>query len=54
MAEICKDPRHDSLMTLGNNLDEPERVFPHWNTESVSPEQILEHIRGQRLPGLAK
>jgi hypothetical protein len=77
MAKIRKDPRHDSLVILGNNFDEPERVFPNWDMEPVSPEQIhevlvdaigsiktesngallellLEHIRGQRLPGLAK
>jgi len=77
MAKICKDSRHDSLVILGRNFDEPERVFPQWDMEPVSPEQIhevlvdamgsiktesngallellLEHIRGQDVPGLAK
>ncbi|NBY17229.1 MAG: hypothetical protein EBQ78_06330, partial [Betaproteobacteria bacterium] len=25
MAKICQDPRHDSLVILGNNFNEPER-----------------------------
>jgi hypothetical protein len=42
MARICQDPRHDSLVILGNNFDEPERVFPQWDMEPVGPEQIHE------------
>jgi hypothetical protein len=40
MAKICKDPRHDSLVILGANFDEPERVFPQWDMEPVGPEEI--------------
>jgi hypothetical protein len=42
MAKICKDPRHDSLVILGRNFDEPERVFPQWDMEPVGPEEIHE------------
>jgi hypothetical protein len=42
MAKICQDPRHDSLVILGNNSNEPERVFPNWDMEPVGPEQIHE------------
>ena len=42
MARIRNDPRHDSLVILGNNVDEPERVFPQWDMEPVGPEQIHE------------
>jgi len=42
MAKICQDPRHDSLVILGNNFNEPERVFPNWDMEPVGPEQIHE------------
>jgi len=42
MAKICKDPRHDSLVILGSNFDEPERVFPQWDMEPVGPEEIHE------------
>jgi hypothetical protein len=42
MARIHQDPRHDSLVILGNNFDEPERVFPQWDMEPVGAEQIHE------------
>ncbi|NBS97236.1 MAG: BLUF domain-containing protein [Betaproteobacteria bacterium] len=42
MAKICRDPRHDSVVILGTNFDEPERVFPQWDMEPVGPEEIHE------------
>jgi len=42
MAKICKDPRHNSLVILGANFDEPERVFPQWDMEPFGPEEIHE------------
>ena len=42
MAKMCKDPRHDSLVILGANFDEPERVFPQWGMEPFGPEEIHE------------
>jgi len=40
MAKIAKDPRHDNLVILGTHCDQPERVFPLWDMEPVSPEEI--------------
>ena len=42
MERIRRDPRHDSLVILGANFDEPERVFPQWDMEPVGPEEIHE------------
>ena len=42
MAKLWRDPRHDSLVILGSNSGEPERVFPQWDMEPVGPEQIHE------------
>jgi len=42
MDKIRQDPRHDSLVILGTNFDEPERVFPQWDMEPVGPEEIHE------------
>jgi hypothetical protein len=40
MDRIRRDPRHDSVVILGANFDEPERVFPQWDMEPVGPEEI--------------
>ena len=40
MDRIRRDSRHDSLVILGANFDEPERVFPQWDMEPVGPEEI--------------
>lgn len=40
MDRIRRDPRHDSLVILGANFDEPERVFPQWDMEPVGPEEV--------------
>lgn len=42
MANICEDPRHDSVVILGKNFGEPERVFPQWDMEPVGPKEIHE------------
>lgn len=42
MVKIRQDPRHDSLVILGNNFNEPERVFPNWDMEAVGREQVHE------------
>jgi hypothetical protein len=42
MAKICQDSRHDSIVILGTNFDEPERVFPQWDMEPVGADAIHE------------
>jgi hypothetical protein len=40
MQNIERDPRHRDVVILDRNLDEPERVFPQWEMEAVSPSEI--------------
>jgi len=43
MAKICKDPRHDSLVILGANFDEPERVSPSGTWSLSAPKKSMRY-----------
>jgi hypothetical protein len=40
MQLLVKDPRHDTVVTLSESEEERERLFPEWDMEWVSTDDI--------------
>ena len=40
MAKLQSDSRHDNVVTLAESEEVRERIFPAWDMERVSPEDI--------------
>jgi hypothetical protein len=45
MQILLKDPRHDSVVTLSESEEERERLFPEWDMELVSTEDIQDVLQ---------
>lgn len=45
MDRICRDPRHERVVTLSETEEERERLFPDWDMELVTPSDIREVLQ---------